>query len=159
MGSTVRQHHSDIICEHTRLRTLRAKADRLFKIYYYDETLYLASIAGTKISILLFYLRIFPDRWFRLCVYGMLGACAIYILGFIPAIILQCIPIRVAWLHWDGEHHGKCINLNVEGWASGACNIAYDVIIIGLPLPILAKLKMKRRKKMGIVLMLLGGSL
>jgi hypothetical protein len=138
---------------------LPAIANGYAKIYYFDESLYLASIGLTKISILLFYLRIFPDRKFRLYVFGMLAVCAIYILGFIPAIIVQCIPIRVAWLHWDGEHRGRCINLNIEGWVSGACNIVFDVIIISLPLPILVKLKMKTRKKVGIVLMVLGGSL
>jgi hypothetical protein len=121
--------------------------------------LYLASIALTKISILLFYLRIFPNQAFRRLVYGTLALCILYIVGFIPAVIVQCNPIRIAWQRWDGEHYGKCINLNIEGWVSSAFNIIFDIITICLPLHELSKLAMGRRKKAGIMLMFLGGGL
>ncbi|KAF2677933.1 hypothetical protein K458DRAFT_377483 [Lentithecium fluviatile CBS 122367] len=129
----------------------------ILHIYYFDESFYVASIALTKISILLFYLRIFPNQNFRRLVYATLALCVLYVVGFIPAVIVQCIPIRVAWQHWDGEHNGKCINLNIEGWISAACNIILDIIIICLPLHELSKLAMGRRKKAGIMLMFLGG--
>jgi hypothetical protein len=89
----------------------------------------------------------------------MLALCALYMFSFIPAVIVQCIPIRISWQHWDGEHHGRCINLNIEGWVSGIANIVFDVIIICLPLPSLVKLNMRLRKKLGVLLMVLGGSL
>jgi hypothetical protein len=82
-----------------------------------------------------------------------------YGIAFTTATALQCIPIRIAWEHWDGEHHGKCINLNLEGWISAASNIIFDIIIICLPLHELSKLALNRRKKAGIMLMFLGGGL
>jgi hypothetical protein len=139
--------------------SLDVSANDVTKIYYFDESLYLASMALTKISILLFYLRIFPNKTFRRLVYGALALCVSYMLGFIPAIIFQCTPIPLAWKHWDGEHHGKCINLNLEGWISAASNIIFDIIIICLPLHELSKLALNRRKKAGIMLMFLGGGL
>ena len=90
----------------------------------------------------------------------MLICCTLYMIIFIPVVIFQCNPVHVAWAQWDREHQGTCINLNAEGWVSGACNIIFNIIIIiSLPLPSLAKLKMKRQKKIGIILMILGGSL
>ncbi|KAF2119774.1 hypothetical protein BDV96DRAFT_642780 [Lophiotrema nucula] len=129
----------------------------VLQVYYFDELFYLSAIALTKISILLFYLRIFPNRNFRRCVWVTLIVCALYIVGFVPATILQCLPIRIAWQRWDSEHHGRCINLNVEGWMSSALNIILDIVVICLPLRELSQLAMSRRRKLGIMLMFLGG--
>ncbi|ORX93766.1 hypothetical protein BCR34DRAFT_608475 [Clohesyomyces aquaticus] len=113
------------------------KITHILFIYYFDECFYLSSIALTKISILLFYLRIFPER------------------RFLTA--LQCLPVHLAWERWDGEHTGKCINLNAEGWTSAAFNIIFDLVVICLPMREMSKLAMSRRKKAGIMLMFLGG--
>jgi hypothetical protein len=131
------------------------------QIYYFDEIFYIAAIAMTKISILLFYLRIFPDRKFRLWVHITLAFCVLYILGFVPALIAQCIPISLSWDRWEGEHEdrGKCIDLNAMGWTAAAFNIVLDAVVIILPLHEMSKLKMSRRRKAGIVLMFVGGAL
>ncbi|KAF2816751.1 uncharacterized protein BDZ99DRAFT_403879 [Mytilinidion resinicola] len=129
------------------------KVTAILHVYYFDEILYLMAIALTKISILFFYLRIFPEKNFRRCVYGVMACCVIYIVGFIPPVIAQCQPINLAWKHWDGEHKGHCINLNVEGWISAAVNIVIDAMVIVLPLQQIAKLKLSRRKKYGLMLM------
>lgn len=135
------------------------EADVAPQIYYFDELFYLSSIALTKISILLFYLRIFPNPLFRRLVYGSIALCVLYILTFIPLTIAQCLPLDLAWNRWDGQHGGKCINLNLEGWLSAALNIIFDIVVICLPLRELSKLAMSRRKKAGIMLMFLGGGL
>ncbi|KAF2634256.1 hypothetical protein P280DRAFT_485620 [Massarina eburnea CBS 473.64] len=133
------------------------KITTILHIYYFDEMFYLSSLALTKCSILLFYLRIFPNQNFRRIVYATLAVCALYIPGFVIATIVQCMPIRYAWEHWDGEHNGKCFNVNMEGWMSAAINIVLDIIVICMPLRELSKLAMSRRRKAGIMLMFLGG--
>jgi len=120
---------------------------------------YLSAIALTKVSILLFYLRIFPNPVFRRLVYVALAYCIGYILGTVIALVFQCNPISLAWDRWDGEHPGKCFNLNLLGWMSAALNIVGDLIVICLPLHELSKLAMSRRKKAGVMLMFLGGGL
>jgi hypothetical protein len=74
------------------------------QIYYFNESFYLVSIALTKISILFFYLRIFPNPRFRRLVWFVIALCIGYILGFVIPVVFQCEPIRAAWQHWDGEH-------------------------------------------------------
>lgn len=158
----IRQDHRCPTCTSSYASELgrRCNADtQLVQIYYFDELFYLSAIALTKISILLFYLRIFPNRDFRRWVYGVLILCVLYIVTFIPLTIFQCLPIHQAWERWDGEHSGKCINLNVEGWISAALNIIFDLVVICLPLRELSKLAMSRRRKAGIMLMFLGGGL
>lgn len=129
------------------------------QIYYFDELFYLTAIALTKISILLFYLRIFPNRDFRRWTYGAIVLCALYILGFVPATIFQCLPVSNAWKRWDGEHPGKCIDLHAEAWTAAALNIVLDLIVIFIPLRELSQLKMSPRRKAGILVMFMGGGL
>jgi hypothetical protein len=129
------------------------------KIFYYTELLYLTSIGITKISVLLFYLRIFPQQSLRRAIYVTIVLCVLYIVTFVLATALQCIPIRIAWEHWDGEHHGQCIDLNADAWASAAVNIVLDLIVIALPMKQLKNLSMSPRRKIGVMLMFLGGLL
>ncbi|CAD0107017.1 unnamed protein product, partial [Aureobasidium uvarum] len=120
------------------------------------QLLYLTAIGLTKISMLLFYLRIFPDWKLRRAIYGMMGVCLLYIVVFVTVTALQCIPVNQAWLKWDGEHKGKCLNLNADGWASASLNIILDLIVIALPMKQLTSLKMSWVRKLGVVAMFLG---
>lgn len=113
----------------------------------------------TKISILLFYLRIFPQAGLRKAIWFTIVLCVLYMITFVMATALQCIPIRIAWEHWDGEHHGKCIDLNTDAWCSAAANIILDLVVIFLLMRELRKLVMSRRRKFGVMLMFLGGLL
>ncbi|EKG09298.1 integral membrane protein, putative, partial [Macrophomina phaseolina MS6] len=116
-------------------------------VYYIDEPLYLASTALTKISILYFYLRIFPNESFRRATATLIACCIAYFIVFATVSVFQCRPISAAWKHWDGEHSGECNNVNAQGWACAVANIILDISIIMLPLPQLAKLKMSVGKK------------
>lgn len=119
----------------------------------WDEFMYLSSLPLVKISILLFYLRIFPEKRFRYMVYGGIFLCFGYMVAFVSVSIWQCIPISGAWTNWDGTFTGHCNNINLQGWTSAAFNIILDLIVIILPLPELWKMKMSIQKKIGIMLM------
>jgi DMSO/TMAO reductase YedYZ heme-binding membrane subunit len=80
-------------------------------------------------------------------------------ISFITATALQCTPVDFAWTRWDGEHPGKCFNLNVEAWMSAGINIVLDLIVISLPLRDVKNLKMGLRRKFGVMFMFLGGGL
>jgi hypothetical protein len=129
------------------------------QIFYFTELLYLAAVGLTKISILLFYLRIFPDWKLRRAIYAMIGTCALYSVVFVTVTALQCIPVSMAWKKWDGEHHGKCLDLNADGWASASLNIILDLIVIALPMKQLTGLNMGWQRKLGVIVMFLGGGL
>jgi hypothetical protein len=129
------------------------------QIFYFTELIYLTAIALTKISVLLFYLRLFPHKQLRRTIYLTIVLCILYIIGFVIATALQCLPVHLAWDHWDGEHHGHCINLNALAWASAGVNIILDIIVIIIPMRELKNLAMSRRRKFGVMLMFLGGGL
>ncbi|KAF2093048.1 hypothetical protein NA57DRAFT_49239, partial [Rhizodiscina lignyota] len=128
------------------------KITDILYIYYFDEPMYISSLALTKISILFFYLRIFSTRNFRYMVYMLMACDAAYIIGFDFALIFQCKPINFAWKKWDGEHSGTCVDANAIGWSAAACNIALDLLTIILPLPQIAKLQLSWGKKIPLLL-------
>ena len=92
-------------------------------------------------------------------IYVTIALCVMYILGFVTATALQCIPIKQAWLRWDNEHEGKCTNLNVIAWTSAGVNIILDLFVIVLPMREITKLSMNRRRRFGVMFMFLVGGL
>ncbi|KAL4911776.1 hypothetical protein BDW62DRAFT_215530 [Aspergillus aurantiobrunneus] len=128
-------------------------------IYFYDELLYLAATALTKISILCFYLRVFPRREFRIMIYIAIGLNVAYILVFDLITAFQCTPIRGAWHRWDDAESYSCRNINAQGWASAAVNIAFDLMVMLMPLRELYNLNMSWRKKAFVMCMFSLGSL
>ncbi|KAF6238294.1 hypothetical protein HO173_003574 [Letharia columbiana] len=104
-----------------------------------------------KCSILLLYLRVFaPLKWFRYTVWSTI----VFMFG-------------VYWCY-VGVNVGLCAPLPGKSWASpasltecekqetyaiiqGASNVAIDILILVLPLPIVWKLQMRRSKRLGVL--------
>ncbi|KAI0484886.1 hypothetical protein GGR56DRAFT_615993 [Xylariaceae sp. FL0804] len=125
----------------------------ILHLYYFDELLYITALALTKVSILLFYLKVFPKKSFRITTYCLIAANVTYALTYDLLLIFQCNPIQGAWLLWDGTFQGQCISINILGWSAAAFNIALDLAVIILPLPMLFSLSMSMTKRLQIVAM------
>ncbi|KAL0936073.1 CFEM domain-containing protein [Colletotrichum truncatum] len=122
-------------------------------LFYWDELLYLGALPVTKISILLFYLKMFPRKEIRIACWVLIGFNIAYFITFELISIFQCSPIDGAWKAWDKEYPAKCNNINVQGWAAAAFNIVLDIATLILPLGELYKLSMSMKKKIQIMLM------
>jgi hypothetical protein len=125
----------------------------MYQIYFWDELIYLSILPLTKISILCFYLRIFPERRFRIVTYFVIGLNVCYLIVFVLISVFQCRPLPGAWLHWDGEGDYKCNNINAQGWASAIINMILDIIVMALPLRQLYNLNLSARKKAYVMCM------
>ncbi|KAJ1331186.1 CFEM domain-containing protein [Microdochium nivale] len=125
----------------------------LLYLYFWDELMYLAIIPLTKMSILAFYLRIFPHKDFRRWVYVLMVGNALYLVAFEIITVVQCTPIEGAWLHWDGEFKATCRDLNLQAWIAAAVCLVLDVATLVLPLPKLWALNMSWRKKIQVLSM------
>ncbi|RSM06413.1 hypothetical protein CDV31_009187 [Fusarium ambrosium] len=121
--------------------------------FYWDELLYLGVLPVTKISILLFYLKVFPGKNIRLGCWILIGLNVAYFIAFELVSIFQCTPIEGAWRAWDKEFPAKCNNINMQGWMAAIFNIVLDVGTLCLPLWELYKLSLSRKKKIQIMLM------
>lgn len=85
-------------------------------MYFWSELLYVSILPLTKISILFFYLKIFPKRSIKIACWVLIGLNIGYLISFLVVSIIQCIPIPGAWLSWDGTYNATCHNVNMQGW-------------------------------------------
>jgi len=115
--------------------------------------------ALTKLAFLFFYLRIFPGAKLRGCIFVTMGLTMCYWITFQFGNIFYCSPISMVWEGWDGEHAGKCLDINKFMIAATGTNIFIDVVIIVLPIPQLLKLSLSWRKKVGLLAMFAVGIL
>lgn len=86
------------------------------KCFYILQILYVIGIPMVKLSLLFFYLRVFPARPVRRVLWGTVVLIAIFCVTFLFVTIFECSPISFFWESWDGEHKGKCINLHAIVW-------------------------------------------
>jgi hypothetical protein len=121
--------------------------------YYLGEIFYVVALGISKISILFFYLRVFPSKGFRTLTYSVMGLSVAYTVTFFFATTIQCWPISLAWTQWDGLHQGTCNNIHLQGWIAAAINIILDTMVMVLPLRHLAKLNMSLKKKVMVMAM------
>lgn len=86
--------------------------------FYVMEVLYFAQVALLKLSLLFFYLRIFPEKKFRKVLWATIVFDMVFGCVFVLGGIFQCRPISYYWNQWDGEHKGRCVNVNAMAWAN-----------------------------------------
>ncbi|KAF7532027.1 hypothetical protein G7054_g8301 [Neopestalotiopsis clavispora] len=127
--------------------------DRVLFLFFFEEVFYPCALALIKISILLFYLRVFPNRTIRTLVYVLIFLNIGYAAAFSIALIFQCNPVRGAWEAWDGQHPATCLDTNTMGFAAAGANIVLDVATLTLPLHDVTKLRMGLRKKIQVLAM------
>lgn len=129
----------------------------LRNIVYIDETLYLSVILLTKVSILLFYLRIFPRRGFQNIIKVMLVfvICSGVVLLFLQ--VFQCLPVAY---NWDKSIlDGRCLSINTLAYTHAGLSIVQDVIILVLPISELSALKLGKKQKLGVFFVFQVGAL
>lgn len=130
------------------------------KYLYVLETFYMAEMAITKLSLSLFYLKIFPGMTIRRLLVGTCILNAAFGFAFVTSSIFACTPVSRFWtqfIHPEGPGH--CINLNVFVWTHAASNIAMDLWMIALPLSQITTLELHWRRKAGVIFMFLMGTL
>jgi hypothetical protein len=141
--------------------TLSTDTLTLFGTYFYImEVLYLAEIAFIKLSLSLFYLYIFPGTKTRLVLWGTIVFNVVSGIAFVVIGIAQCMPISFFWLRYtDPSAQGRCLDINTFAWIHAAISIAVDVWMIAIPLSQLRRLQLHWKKKVGVTLMFLLGTL
>ncbi len=117
--------------------------------------LYNFSILAIKLSILYFYRRIFPQRWFKQVLLATGGLITGSTVASMVCDVLQCVPINS---QWDPTVKGHCINFASVILASGIVTVVTDFILLCLPMPLIWRLKISApRKRLVMSSFLLGG--
>lgn len=106
-----------------------------------------------KLSLLLFLYRIFRvSRKFRIATWALGFMIVVWSMVTLLLMIFSCRPIKANWnpklyLHPKTRCYPKSYNvLNIHGY----CNVISDFALLFLPIPMLWKLQMTLKKKMGL---------
>ncbi|RFU73936.1 pth11-typeg- -coupled receptor [Trichoderma arundinaceum] len=122
------------------------------------EILYFVEVSMLKLSLLLFYIRIFPGRTVRRLLWGTFIGSAAFGIAFVIVAVFQCTPVKYYWQKWDGEHQGTCLDINSIAWSNAAISIAIDIWVLAIPLWQLKSLKLDWRRKIGVGMMFCVGA-
>ncbi|KAK1702386.1 hypothetical protein BDP67DRAFT_496971 [Colletotrichum lupini] len=129
---------------------------KLLKLFYAVQQLYIMIQVFAKISILLFFSRIFPAKWFQLTVRYFIMFLLLHGLIFLLVIVFQCTPVSSVW---DRSNPNRtCLNVTAIGYAGAVFSIVEDLVILVLPIPELVKLQLNIRKKIALGFMFSLGS-
>ncbi|KAL8979450.1 MAG: hypothetical protein Q9177_006142, partial [Variospora cf. flavescens] len=116
--------------------------------------LYILGLTLAKLSLLLFLYRIFRvDRTFRILSWLLGAILTIWTTVSLLLCFFACKPIKASWvLSMQFEPTTKCPIKpydvqNIQGF----CNIITDFALLFLPLPLVWKLRVSGKKKLGLV--------
>ncbi|KAF2233032.1 hypothetical protein EV356DRAFT_504513 [Viridothelium virens] len=134
---------------------------------YFFKTLYIAipvlyclAVTFPKLALLDVYLHIFIDRFSRYTCYITGLVIILTMVVNVPTTIRQCSPVSYLWDQYvDPDAHGHCNNIQTHFlWASFP-NILTDVVMLFIPIPVLRKLQISFKTKLGIFATFLVGSI
>lgn len=133
--------------------------NEFYKFYWIAEILYFCAITTLKLSFLFFYKRIFPARTVQRVISLTLVFNVLWGIAFFITAVFQCWPMSYLWVAWDGEHAGRCVNINAVVWSNAATSIFVDFWMLAIPVSQLIDLKLSKTKKWGVILMFCLGTL
>ncbi|KAJ5875867.1 uncharacterized protein N7529_001451 [Penicillium soppii] len=132
--------HSSLLSSHVLQQQL--------KCLWAAIPMYNASLAFTKFSILFQYLRIFPGRSFRIACHIMIAIVATYSAWAIVSGYVNCVPVAKFWNH---DLPGTCLNFEAVWFFNASMNIATDITLLVLPMPLLSQLQLPRMQKIALM--------
>ncbi|KAF8464878.1 hypothetical protein BDZ91DRAFT_625265, partial [Kalaharituber pfeilii] len=130
------------------------------KIIWGTMSLYFPVLGVIKLSILFSLRRITPTAFNRQIIYIMMVFVVLLTVSMTLATIFQCNPIRKIYSIAPSlpTIPGVCVNRAALFYAGAALSIFSDVMILGIPIPMLLSLGFPLRQKFALVgLFSLGG--
>ncbi|KAJ8133035.1 hypothetical protein O1611_g588 [Lasiodiplodia mahajangana] len=129
------------------------RIDALKGTEYSLELIFLSSaliqvpLSTVKISILLFYNRIFQSRKFQACVWVAIGVVSVWGVVFLVFVITQVDPISQSWTGGRLRYDSSALGLAQIGTSVGL-----DLVVLAFPLPMIYRLQMAPLRKLSISL-------
>ena len=122
-------------------------------IYCENQSVYTQQLAWSisifliVLVILLFYIRLFPQKWVRRAIYSLGVWWVSWTIYTFLGLALQCHPVRYFW-NKDVEG-GACFNSDAFYFASGMLSTITIVIVLAMPLTVIWNLQVTISKKIG----------
>ncbi|KAM5346656.1 hypothetical protein ACJ41O_009661 [Fusarium nematophilum] len=117
---------------------------------YLAAIIYIVCGSLAKLALCIFYLRLSPQRWLKISTWSAIVFITGYTVGIFFSLIFACRPIAMSWDATITD--GVCINRAGLYIATAVANILSDIILFILPIPMVVKLQIPRRQKIGLAM-------
>ena len=118
------------------------------KVIFVEQMLTGPALFTGKAALLLLYYRIFSLHLsFRWQIYVTIAIAFVANIAMIPMNAVLCLPPRGHW----GAINPNCIKIYSYGLVHGTVNVVTDLVAFSLPIPMVLKLHMPLRQKLGIL--------
>jgi hypothetical protein len=117
---------------------------------------YSTTVSFAKLSILVFYLRLSPQRGFRLAVYTLIGIVSAYTISYVFVLIFMCNPPHS---QWDLTANGTCLDKTGPFMTFSVANIMIDLAILIIPMHVVIPLQMPKKQKVSLLFIFATGGL
>lgn len=112
--------------------------------FWVSIVLYNATLMMIKLTFLIQYYRVLGVYKMKRVIWMTGVVIMMWAFSQLLVVIFSCTPVQK---FWQAELEGQCMP-NLPFWyINAAGNIATDLAILVLPLPVLAKLKLRRQQK------------
>ncbi|KAL9625658.1 MAG: hypothetical protein Q9160_000372 [Pyrenula sp. 1 TL-2023] len=119
------------------------------KVFFAVKEAYEPAETFLKISIVLFYMRLFPTRGFKRAGWIVIGVVTAWGIATFLDNVFQCIPAN---FFWDKTiKGGKCKEIPPVAIANGATSTACDIAVLTMPMPMIWKLQVDLRKRVALM--------
>lgn len=124
------------------------------RMVHAQELIYSVLIFTTKMSVLLLYKRIFVPaggkrKWMRHMILAIIVFNAMFYTAKTFVVAFSCRPQQKIW---DPRIPGTCVDVYAVLIGTAALNIVSDLLIITIPMAVIWKLRMPRKRKIEISL-------
>ncbi|KAH7322422.1 hypothetical protein B0I35DRAFT_182640 [Stachybotrys elegans] len=113
---------------------------------------YLASQLFIKLSILVFYLRVFRYHISRIFILATIALCVAWFIAYFLWNLLVCSPVQAQWkpnLLMLGQ--GRCSNMKALYSSGIITNMVTDLFILAIPLKTIWGMQMRLSEKLGLL--------
>jgi hypothetical protein len=124
---------------------------------WFSGTCHHISLTFTKISLLLFYRRVFQNFRFRQLADGLLMAVILFGIGYLIFYLAQCRPTQYYWQRVNPGAKGNCSNPKIALLVFGVFVAVMDFLVLLLPLRISHALHVPFKRKFQIVVLFIIG--
>lgn len=101
-----------------------------------------------KISILLQYRRVFAVRFMQLITFYAVIFMSAWTVTLCFLLTLVCLPVAK---FWDSTIPGQCLDSLTIWYVLAGFNLATDLAIFCLPLPVIRSLQLPRKQKVMLI--------
>lgn len=120
---------------------------------------YSVSLLATKLSIMLLVLRVFCSVHYDIPYFFTVGVMSMNTVFYICYLIIPIVQCKPREKIWTPEIPGKCLNVTKLYLASAIFNFISDILMLSVPVLLIWRLQMSRRRKLGITAIFCTGGL